>query len=65
MFNSIIMLKIELTITLICTLLLAIAGINGLFIESALLRPAQILTVVLLVLSVVFYLKLLSLKASR
>ncbi|MGH1440001.1 MAG: hypothetical protein ACRBBR_07835 [Cellvibrionaceae bacterium] len=60
--NSITMLKIECLIAFICTLLLLAAGMHGVFTESILLRPAQILTVVLLVLSIVFYLKLLSAK---
>lgn len=60
MFTSITMLKIECSIALICTFLLFAAGIHGVFAESTLLRPAQILTVLLLMLSIGLYLKLLS-----
>jgi len=62
MLNSIAMLKIKFSIAFICTLLLLAAGIQGMFIESALLRPAQILSIVLLIVSITLYLKLLSLQ---
>lgn len=60
--QKILMIKIELTIAALLTCLLLAAGLNGLFVESALLRPAQIVTVGLMALSVYLYLRLLALR---
>ncbi len=63
MFNSIIMLRIELAIILTCTTGLIVAGLQGVFIESVYIRPLQFLTIALLFIAIAVYLRLLSLKS--
>jgi hypothetical protein len=65
MSNSITMLKIELTIALLCTFTLLIAGFHGLFSASEYLRMAQIATIGFILFSVFAYLKLLGLKSEK
>jgi energy-converting hydrogenase Eha subunit C len=56
------MLRIELTLALICTFGLLIAGFHGLLAASEYLRVAQIATIGFVIFSVFVYVRLLSLK---
>jgi hypothetical protein len=58
------MLRIELFFILVCTLCLVIAGFQGMFVDTAYLRPAQFATIVLLLSSIALYVKLLSLQSN-